>query len=34
MDAQGLMSNGMPKGVADMEEYKAMIRRDNQPAGQ
>jgi glutathione S-transferase len=26
MDAQGLMSNGMPKGVTDMEQYKAMIR--------
>lgn len=32
MDEQGLMWNGMPKGIASMEEYIAKMEKDAEPA--
>jgi glutathione S-transferase len=33
MDEQGLMWNGMPKGVSNMEEYMEKIKKDAEAAG-
>jgi glutathione S-transferase len=30
MDEQGLMWNGMPKGIGNMEEYEAKIKADEE----
>jgi glutathione S-transferase len=32
MDEQGLLPNGMPKGVSNMEEYNAKIKADAEAA--